>query len=101
MLVVNERGDVMVCTTGMAEQFKLGNLFDHKLSELASGKKMEEYRLAHIMQDFTDIPMCAECPDRLIYKNYEPEFFIAYLKDINREDLIPKVMELFYGKETP
>jgi len=95
MIIVNERGDVLICTDGRAEKFKLGNLKEAKLSELVSGEKMKRYRIAHILQDFSELTMCAQCSDRLIYKNYDLEFFKEYLMEIGREDLIPKLEGLF------
>jgi len=95
MVIINERGDVLVCTAPPAEEFSLGNLAEQKLSVIVSGQRMKQFRLAHIMQDFTELPFCGICGDRLIYKNYDIEFFIKYLLDIGREDLIPRFEEIF------
>jgi len=95
MVIINERGDVLICTNGQAEQLKLGNLEDDNLAHIVSGERMKQIRIAHLLHDFTNLPMCEQCGDRLIYKNFDVEFFKRYLLDLGREDLIPRMVENF------
>jgi len=89
-LIVDWNGDVTFCCRDNDMNLKLGNVKEQTLKQINEGKRANEIRLAHIEGRKHEIFPCSECPGNGEAKR---ELVIAFLKRIQREDLLKAYLE--------
>lgn len=84
---IASNGDVVPCCRDVELSMVIGNVKEKSLNDIWHGEKITEYRLLHIKGEYDKIPTCFHCvePEAGILTDEE---ITAYLKSINREDLI-------------
>ncbi|MDD2716194.1 MAG: SPASM domain-containing protein [Candidatus Wallbacteria bacterium] len=85
-------GEASACCTDFKARQKLGNVKDSGIWAIWTGELLEQYRIWHILGEFHRIPVCAGCRNQAFHSISDEEI-TAYLKDIQRDDLITKYLE--------
>ncbi len=90
--VIRWDGELMACCADVDGELAVGNLRDGTFDDLWFGERMTAYRLLHIEGRFEVMPKCWHCGGINFYK-MESEEILAYLREVDRDDLWPVYRE--------
>ncbi|RLE41831.1 hypothetical protein DRJ48_04775 [Candidatus Woesearchaeota archaeon] len=90
--VIHVDGRVTVCCKDVEMALCLGNINEQPFEEIWNNEFATKIRIAHILGELDTIPKFKHCINLDNTFVYDDEI-IAYLKSINREELIPIYLE--------
>ncbi len=69
IMVINHKGDVVLCCMDEWNEYILGNVFDTGLLNVWNNEKFKKIRNSHKKQNFSYVQKCSDCE---IWKNFIP-----------------------------
>jgi radical SAM protein with 4Fe4S-binding SPASM domain len=60
-MVIDFKGDVLLCTTDAFVKAKVGNVFENSVKDIWLGEKLTEFRHYHETGQFDKLPLCRDC----------------------------------------